>query len=179
MPKDDRLIKEVIRIYKIIHPFSKLIEKYEKLMGHVHKQITMEVKTEETEKFMGKLTLRESPQDAPLSESKLKVSSLSIIYPNIYFLFLCQITSFLFYRRRRMIPPLLVTAPPAFNFVDQQSKYAAVARRELTALRSVKKPTGKSVEPVRVTITGAAVTSTAKRTSIGRLFQFKTKDLES
>jgi len=63
-----------------------------------------------------------------------------------------------------MILPLLVTAPPAFNFVEQQSKYAAVARKELTAPRSVKLPTGNSVEPVRVTKTGAAVTSTAKRT---------------
>jgi len=35
MPKDDRLIKDIIRIYKIIHPYSNLIEKYEKLMVHV------------------------------------------------------------------------------------------------------------------------------------------------
>ena len=31
LPKADALIKDVLRIYKIIQPYSKLIEKYEKL----------------------------------------------------------------------------------------------------------------------------------------------------
>ena len=71
---------------------------------------------------------------------------------------------------------LLGTVPTSSMFADQPLNYVAVTRRELTAPKSVKKPTGPSRETDSVTSTGAGVTNVEKRTMTGRSSPFKTKD---
>ena len=64
-------------------------------------------------------------------------------------------------------------------FVDFPPNCVVVARRGLTAPKSVKEPIGQSKETGSVTSTGAVVTNMEKRTSTGRSSQFLTKGSES
>jgi len=66
--------------------------------------------------------------------------------------------------------------PFALKFVVSLQNYVAAVRRGPTAPESAKLPTGKSPNRDNVTRTGAAATSTEKRTLTGKLFQFPTKD---
>jgi len=70
------------------------------------------------------------------------------------------------------------TVPTASMFVDHPPNCVVVARRELTAPKSVKELTGPSRETGSVTSTGADVTNVVKRTSIGRSSPFLIKDSE-
>lgn len=67
------------------------------------------------------------------------------------------------------------TAASASKYVAHLSKDVEDARRELTALKNASPRTGPSTAPARVIRTGAAVTTTAKRTSTGKLSQWKAK----
>jgi len=82
----------------------------------------------------------------------------------------------IYFDRKRVL--LLGTVPIVSNFVEPLN-YVVDARKELTALKSVKELTGPSKETDSVTSTGAVVTSVEKRTSIGRSSPFQTKDSES
>jgi len=70
-------------------------------------------------------------------------------------------------------------APTVYKFVDRPSNYVVVAKRGLTALKTVKSRTDPSRETGSVTSTGAVVTNVEKRTSTGRSSPFRTKDSES
>ena len=60
------------------------------------------------------------------------------------------------------------TALTASNFVEFLQNYVADAKRELTALETVKLPTGPAKETGSITSNGAVVTSAERRTSTGR-----------
>jgi len=66
--------------------------------------------------------------------------------------------------------------PFALKFVVFLPNYVAAVRRGPTVPESAKLPTGKSLDLDSVTRTGAAVTSTEKRTLTGKLFRSPTKD---
>ena len=118
--------------------------------------------------------------DKSPSESQQNVKKL------LYFLFLFYIIMYLpttfytyIYSCRMEISWHYVTVPFASKFVDFPSNFVEVVRNERTAPRNAKWPTGKSLATDSVTRTGAAVTSTAKRTSTMKSFQSQTRVLVS